>query len=963
MLKGGITNRLFVCRMAPYPPVIVRLFGRHSSAVINRVSELQVAKFISRNRVGPSIFGSFTNGRLEGFLDGAESLTPAKMLDRQISSAVAVSVAALHSLRFRMPSPEEPVAAAATASATAAAATAAAPTAAPSAAASQSTASTGSSVPPRPSPEPPKPVAANGSLWTTIESWLSLAIKAEAAFEAAGDADRLALYRSLDLPRVHRELVELRALLLALDEPLVFCHNDLLSGNILHTYDEHGVPTVTLIDFEYGAINFRAFDIANHFCECSGFDCDWRQFPDEDHQRNFIRTYLRAADLYSAGAATRPDGGALLSPTTPSMLAPPPPPQSLSAGALSAARSGDVNTTLDADAASLSEAAQSEDPVLEARVEVLRRRVMGFVLAAHLFWGSWSVVMSLSTGVAFDYLGYAALRLKGYYYMRTRGLLAVKPVLQAKATTATARDGRPVAARVAPVRAVVVGWGLAGRDLHPPALASAAGIVLKGAVVRPRGEDATADAERAAAVRQHVVELHNHFGEAGVPIDAHHFATVTEADALGRADTQAPCRAAAPCALSAREQDQFDGLVTAHGVAWDMRLLTRPAALSVSATDALAASAGVSLSLSPSLSLSLSTASYSAAAEGSGDGDGARAGPVSLADFSTAETFDAAREATVYPSLQAALADPSVELVVIASPPDTHAAYAQAALRAGKHVVLDKPFVPTVAEAEALAGEAARAGRVLTVFQNRRFDGDAATLRSLLKTRALGRVRWAEFAWNAGLSKSPEAWKRGANEAGCGRLWDLGAHCLDHALTVFRHARRAEPGVEPDEPEAAAPVPASVYARILREDAAAPDTDTHAQVTVTFSDGSVAVVDVGAFVAVPKPKMLVVGDVATFAKHGMDTQEHVLVAGRALGVAVEPKAEYGTLRTRAGVAEPVPTLPGRWTDYYQAVVAAVRGGAAPPVSLADSVTSVAVTAAAIESARTGQAVAVKNYHA
>lgn len=115
-------------------------------------------------------------------------------------------------------------------------------------------------------------------------------------------------YQKLNLPRIQREMIELKAILDLLEEPLVFCHNDLLSGNILHvpatattnnnpntnnnststsdatTNNTTGEvpsesPQVTLIDFEYGSLNYRAFDIANHFCESAGFECDWRQFP------------------------------------------------------------------------------------------------------------------------------------------------------------------------------------------------------------------------------------------------------------------------------------------------------------------------------------------------------------------------------------------------------------------------------------------------------------------------------------------------------------------------------------------------------------------------------------------------------------------------------------------------------------------------------------------------------------
>src|SRR5690606_11179976 len=68
-VSGGITNRLFVAKLPTFPPLLVRLFGPHTDAVINRVSELQVAKYISRSGTGPLVYGSFLNGRLEGYIE------------------------------------------------------------------------------------------------------------------------------------------------------------------------------------------------------------------------------------------------------------------------------------------------------------------------------------------------------------------------------------------------------------------------------------------------------------------------------------------------------------------------------------------------------------------------------------------------------------------------------------------------------------------------------------------------------------------------------------------------------------------------------------------------------------------------------------------------------------------------------------------------------------------------------
>lgn len=138
----------------------------------------------------------------------------------------------------------------------------------------------------------------------------------------------------------------------------------------------------------------------------------------------------------------------------------------------------------------------------------------------------------------------------------------------------------------------------------------------------------------------------------------------------------------------------------------------------------------------------------------------------------------------VYPSLADALADGDVELVVVTTPNRHHAEMAHAALDAGKHVVVDKPFTATLAEAQGLAARAARGGPLLAVYQNRRWDGDFLTLRALLAAGVLGEVVQFESHYDRFRPEVQDRWREQAG-AGSGIWFDLGAHVLDQALVLF----------------------------------------------------------------------------------------------------------------------------------------------------------------------------------
>lgn len=143
-------------------------------------------------------------------------------------------------------------------------------------------------------------------------------------------------------------------------------------------------------------------------------------------------------------------------------------------------------------------------------------------------------------------------------------------------------------------------------------------------------------------------------------------------------------------------------------------------------------------------------------------------------------------DATIYPSFEDAIADKDVSVVVITSIPETHFSFAKAALEAGKHVIVEKPFVPTSANAEELITISKRVGKVLSVYHNRRYDSDYNTVANLLKNdKQLGEI--AEFETHFDRHRPdppPSSWKL-EDAPGNGALYDLGSHLIDQVYHLF----------------------------------------------------------------------------------------------------------------------------------------------------------------------------------
>lgn len=274
-----------------------------------------------------------------------------------------------------------------------------------------------------------------------------------------------------------------------------------------------------------------------------------------------------------------------------------------------------------------------------------------------------------------------------------------------------------------------------------------------------------------------------------------------------------------------------------------------------------------------------------------------------------------------------------LDLAVVASPNRTHVALARAALAAGLPVVVDKPLAATAAEGEALVEEARRRGLLLSVFQNRRWDGDFLTLRRLLEEGALGEVFRFESRFQRWRLAPKPGWReRGDPAEAGGVLFDLGSHLVDQALVLF------------------GPV-SSVYAETDRRRPGV-EVDDDAFVALTHASGVRSHLWMGAVAAEHGARMRVFGSAAGYVKDGLDVQEAALKAGARPGPAgwgSEPPERWG--RMGAGDAwTPVRTEAGAYPAFYAGIAAALRDGTPPPVDPADAVRGLRIMEAARRSA-------------
>ena len=290
----------------------------------------------------------------------------------------------------------------------------------------------------------------------------------------------------------------------------------------------------------------------------------------------------------------------------------------------------------------------------------------------------------------------------------------------------------------------------------------------------------------------------------------------------------------------------------------------------------------------------------------------------------------------VHADPHALIAAEDIDLVVIATPNETHAPLARAAIAAGKHVVIDKPFTLDLDEARALLALADRHGCLLSVFHNRRWDSDFLTMRAAIDAGVVGNVTHFESHFDRFRPDVRDRWRERSGP-GSGVWYDLGPHLVDQALLLFG-------------------LPDTVQASIATQRPGAM-TDDWAHVVLSYGERRVIL----------QASMLVAGGVDRFTVHGTagsmtkrcaDRQEAQLLAGMRPGDANWGEDPDPLVIYAANAQREQPAIPGDQRSYYRGVADALRGTAKSPVEPIEALAVMAVVEAVFLSAKTGAAVSL-----
>lgn len=288
---------------------------------------------------------------------------------------------------------------------------------------------------------------------------------------------------------------------------------------------------------------------------------------------------------------------------------------------------------------------------------------------------------------------------------------------------------------------------------------------------------------------------------------------------------------------------------------------------------------------------------------------------------------------TIYPEVKSVkkfenlLEDKDVEMIVVNTPDDTHYQYASEAIKAGKHVILEKPFVRNVEDGEKLIVLARKYDRILSVFQNRRWDGDFLTVSNLIKNGCLGRL--VEFESNYMRFRNfiqPDTWKENL-PFGNGIIYNLGSHMIDQALCLFG-------------------MPDSLWADVdtLRDDGM---IDDYYCIHLLYHRLKITL-KASYLVREETPRYILHGTNGSFLKYGIDPQEELLKEGHdpyIPGWGKESESQWGILNTDIDDLHykgKIETLPGNYAAFYDNIYEAVRNRASLFVKPEESLNTIRI---------------------
>ncbi|CZR54286.1 related to oxidoreductase [Phialocephala subalpina] len=307
--------------------------------------------------------------------------------------------------------------------------------------------------------------------------------------------------------------------------------------------------------------------------------------------------------------------------------------------------------------------------------------------------------------------------------------------------------------------------------------------------------------------------------------------------------------------------------------------------------------------------------------------------------------------AKIYHSAETLFADPAIDIIIVTTTPDTHFTFTKAALEAGKHVLVEKPFVPTSAEAQQLIDISAKTGKLICVYQNRRWDSDFLTVQMLINDGKLGRVVEFETHFDRYKAVRPETWKGklGMDHAG-GVIYDLGTHLLDQAYVLFGLPKSVT----------------AIFANQRNDGEEEPDSFT---VLLSYGEGGPLVTAKAGVISIETDQLRywVRGTEGSFKKFHLDVQEDQLKAGQKpgdKGFGIESDESSGKLVVLEG-DKPTQSVfknvePETYAKLYEGFSKAIGGAGekAVPVKASEARDVLKIIEAARESAKSGKSVSL-----
>ncbi|KAJ1720651.1 hypothetical protein LPJ53_004737 [Coemansia erecta] len=288
--KDGITNKLIQCTNKREDiTVLIRAYGKHTEVIIDRTQELTNMASLTRLGMCPPLYARFENGLVYGFIPGTVA-KPEEMGNSQWAPLIAKKLAEWG--QVQLPGDHSP------------------------------------------------------QLFPIVRRWMK-----DIPSNYENERSNEIFHKNFKIEALETELKVLEDILVKLESPVVFSHNDLLSGNIIMSESQ---DEVSFIDYEYAMYNYRGFDIANHFNEYAGFECDYSRYPSKEDQLKWFKTYLDRINLDSS-----PDA-----------------------------------------------------------LEKVYTEVSLFQLASHFYWGIWGLVQAAISDIDFDYMDYARMRFEQYYKIK-----------------------------------------------------------------------------------------------------------------------------------------------------------------------------------------------------------------------------------------------------------------------------------------------------------------------------------------------------------------------------------------------------------------------------------------------------------------------------------------------------------------------------------------------------------------